>query len=239
MSLRILKAEQMKLHNSPVWMAFIIIPCISAFMGTFNYINNTEVLTQEWYSLWTQHTLFYCYFCFPALIGIYCSYICRLENMNNNWNTVLTVPVKKSSVYFSKLITVTKVMILTQVLVGILFIISGKAVGFTVPVPSKLLSWLLLGLCASIAITSVQLTLSIFIKSFSIPIGISLIGGILGFAIRAKGYGTYFVYSLFSIGMCANSPDTPMECSKIMFIVSCVIFTIIFSSLGIHKLKYK
>ena len=67
----ILKAEKLKLHNSPIWLAFLIIPCISAFMGTFNYVNNTSILTEQWYSLWTQHTLFYCYFCFPALIGFH------------------------------------------------------------------------------------------------------------------------------------------------------------------------
>ncbi|WP_053956724.1 ABC transporter permease [Inediibacterium massiliense] len=237
MLVRALKAEQLKLRNSPIWMAFFIIPFISAVMGTFNYLNNTEVLSKEWYSLWTQHTLFYCYFCFPALIGVYCSYICRLEHMNNNWNGVMTMPIKISTIYFSKLITVIKITLCTQILVGILFYISGRIVGFHIPMPNELFLWLLFGFFASIAISSLQLAFSLVMRSFSIPIGIALIGGILGLVISAKGFGLYFPYSLFSIGMCSNNPSGNMEYDMITFMISCIVFVMIFSGLSILKMK--
>lgn len=237
MFLRTLKAEQIKLYRSPVWIAFLIIPCISAFMGTFNYLNNKEILTEQWYSLWTQHTLFYCYFCLPALIGVYCSYLCRLENMNNNWNSVLTAPVSIRSIYFSKFLTVMKMLFFTQIFVGILFYISGKFTGLTTTFPNEMFWWLFLGLCASAAITSVQLALSLMIKSFAVPIGISLLGGFIGIAAMAKGVGLYFPYSLFSIGMCANNASENMQYSIISFIVSCILFVIIFSKLSIIKMK--
>lgn len=237
MFLKTLKAEQIKLHHSPIWLAFIIIPCISAVMGTLNYLNNIEILTKEWYSLWTQHTLFYCYFFFPALIGVYCAYMCRLEHMNNNWNSVLTAPVSVRSIYFSKLITVMKIVLLTQIFVGVLFYISGKLSGFTTPIPKEVFLWLLLGLCASTVIASLQLALSLLIRSFAVPVAISLLGGIAGLAARAKGFGPYFPYSLFSVGMCANGPSEGMECSVILFLVSCILFLIIFSGVGILKMK--
>ena len=50
-------AERLKLRRSPVWLAFIALPMISAFFGTFNYLNNIELLKSEWLSLWTQHSL--------------------------------------------------------------------------------------------------------------------------------------------------------------------------------------
>lgn len=50
------------MRHSPVWLAFLLIPIIPAFMGTFNYLNNFRVLENAWYSLWTQHTIFTCYF---------------------------------------------------------------------------------------------------------------------------------------------------------------------------------
>lgn len=237
MFLRALKAERLKLHNSPIWMAFIIIPCISAIMGTLNYLNNTEVLVQEWYSLWTQHTLFYCYFFFPALIGVYCSYICRLEHMNNNWNSVMTAPISISSIYFSKLITVMKILGLTQIFVGILFYISGKISGFTTPIPKEVFLWLFLGLCASSAIASIQLALSLKIRSFAVPIGISLLGGIVGLAATSKGFGLYFPYSLFSVGMHSNNPGTNMGYSVIAFMISCIAFVVIFSGFSISKMR--
>ena len=237
MFLRTLKAEQIKLHRSPIWIAFLIIPCISAFMGTFNYLNNIDILTKQWYSLWTQHTLFYCYFCLPALIGVYCSYLCRLENLNNNWNSVLTSPVSIKSIYFSKFLTVIKMLFFTQIFVGILFYISGKLTGFTTQFPKEMFLWLFLGLCASAAIASIQLAFSLIIKSFAAPIGISLLCGFIGMAIRAKGFGLYFPYSLFSIGMCSNNPEGNLECSAISFMASCILFVIIFSGVSILKMK--
>ena len=92
-----IKAEQIKLKRSPVWLAFFILPIISAFFGTFNYMANLELLKSKWYSLWSQHTLFLCYVFMPALIGTYCSYLWRLEHMRNNWNSFLTVPVSRLS----------------------------------------------------------------------------------------------------------------------------------------------
>ncbi|WP_027626422.1 ABC transporter permease [Clostridium lundense] len=237
MFLLTLKSEQMKLHKSPIWIPFFAIPCISAFMGTFNYLANKDILTKEWYSLWTQHTIFYCYFFLPVLIGIYCAYLCRLENINNNWNSILTSPVSIKSIYFSKFITVMKMLLFTQIFEGILFYISGKFAGFTTKIPSEMFLWLLLGFCAGAAIVSVQLTISLVIKSFSVPIGISLLGGFLGVAATAKGVGLYFPYSLFSIGMCANNPSAAAGYSISAFVISCVLFVIIFSKLGIIALE--
>ncbi len=237
MFLNALKAEQIKLHKCPIWIAFFIIPCISAILGTVNYVGNIDVLGNEWYSLWTQHTLFFCYFCFPALIGMYCSYICRLEHMNNNWNSVLTAPVSFSSIYFSKFITIMKMLFLTQVFVGVLFYISGKIVGLTSPVPSGMFSWLFFGFCASCAIAAAQLALSLIIRSFAVPIGISLLGGIMGIAVRSKGLGLYYPYSLFPIGMCSNNPEGNLEFSVISFMISCILFVIIFSGISILKIK--
>ena len=39
--------------------AVFVMPLISASYGTFNYLQNLEILHERWYSLWTQHTLFY------------------------------------------------------------------------------------------------------------------------------------------------------------------------------------
>ena len=68
MLLRCIRAENRKLHASPIWFMFFILPIISAGYGTFNYLQNLEILRDGWYSLWTQHTLFYSLFFFPCMI---------------------------------------------------------------------------------------------------------------------------------------------------------------------------
>ena len=68
---RCIIAEKRKLHASPIWVIFFVLPLISAGYGTFNYLQNLEILTERWYSLWTQHTLFYSMLFFPAMVSAY------------------------------------------------------------------------------------------------------------------------------------------------------------------------
>ncbi len=95
MLMRLYKAEKLKLRRSPVWLLFIVVPAVPAFLGTMNYLYNIEILTSEWYSLWTQHTLFTSYFFLPILVGLYCSYLIRLEKNNRNVTKMLTLPVSR------------------------------------------------------------------------------------------------------------------------------------------------
>ncbi len=129
MLFKLIRAERMKLKRSPVWIAFILMPIVPAVMGTINYLGNLDLLNSEWYSLWTQHTLFTCYFFLPIMVGIYCSYIMRLEQNNHNWNKTLTMPVPKSAVFAAKLIITAFMILISEIWIGILFILSGKAIG--------------------------------------------------------------------------------------------------------------
>lgn len=224
MFFRTLQAEKMKLHHSPVWLAFLILPILPAVMGTFNYLQNAGILQDEWYSLWTQHTIFTCYFFLPAIIGVYCSYMCRLEHMNHNWNVVMTAPVPVSYFYFSKLIMASVMVLLTQIWIGVLFVISGKLCGLISPIPPELPEWLLCGAAGGIVICALQLCISFVIRSFAVPVGIALIGGVAGLAAMAKGYGVWFPYSLLCLGMRANHPGGSMQCSTEQFVLNSLFY---------------
>ena len=71
---RCILAENRKLHASPIWAMFFVLPILSATYGTFNYLQNLEILTDGWYSLWTQHTLFL----FHALLPCHGRHLCCL-----------------------------------------------------------------------------------------------------------------------------------------------------------------
>lgn len=73
--------------------AVFVMPLISASYGTFNYLQNLEILHERWYSLWTQHTLFYSMLFFPAMVAAYAAYLWRLEHMGHNWNLIMAAPV--------------------------------------------------------------------------------------------------------------------------------------------------
>jgi ABC-2 type transport system permease protein len=234
MLLRTIRAEGMKLRHSPVWLAFLILPILPAAMGTFNYLQNLGVLQDQWYSLWTQHTLFTCYFFLPATIGVYCSYLMRLEHLNHNWNQVMTTPVPAAYLFLAKLLSASVMVVLTEGWIGALFVLSGKLAGLRAPVPPELVEWLLYGAAGGIVICAVQLCVSLVIRSFAVPVGIALVGGVAGFAALAKGYGAYFPYSLLSLGMRANQPGGEMMisagqllASSLFYLAACVVFALI------------
>lgn len=230
-------AESIKLKHSPVWLVFLILPVIPAIMGTFNYIQNIGILNSQWYSLWTQHTIFTCYFFMPSIIGIYCSYLWRLEHTNHNWNAAMTAPVPIRFIYLSKLLVASLMVLLTQAWIGMLFIISGKLCGLTAPIPLQLPIWLLCGFLGTTVICALQLLISLIIRSFAVPVGIALIGGISGLAMLTKGYGIYFPYSFLTLGMHSNNPSGAMECNLSQFIISCIIYLLIFSTISILWIK--
>lgn len=230
--------EWRKLRRSMIWLAVFILPLVSVLMGTGNYAQNTGILQSQWYSLWTQVCLFYSYFFFPALIGIYSAYLCRLEHLHHNWNTILTVPIPLSHIYLSKLAIIASLTLITQIFLGLLYLLAGNMLPLQAKPPIEVLRWLLGGWCASVVIGSFQLCLSLFIHNFALPVGIALAGGIGGLLLLAKGYGLYFPFSLLAFGMSAVHPTETLPITiYVQFTCSCLCFLFLFSYVGIGKLK--
>lgn len=233
MLFKLIKAEQIKLKRAPIWLAFLLMPIVPAVLGTLNYLNNLGMLQSEWYSLWTQHTLFTCYFFLPIMIGVYCAYIMRQEQNNHNWNKVLTMPVSRSMVFAAKLTMVSFMILLSEIWIGVLFVLSGKIVGMTAAVPVKeVAQWCLFGTLGGMVMASIQLMISLFLKSFALPVGISLVGGISGLIFLAKDLGHIWPYSLMAYGMNSNSPQQIMESGYLPFVVISLIYIAIFMLAG-------
>lgn len=233
MLIKLLKTERLKLKRSPIWLAFFIMPVIPAILGTLNYSANIEILKSEWYSLWTQHTLFTCYFFLPVMIGVYCTYIMRIEHNNHNWNKILTMPVNRAMIFISKLITASLIILISEVWICVLFVISGITVGMQAALPLKsILIWCLFGTLGGTVMASVQLVFSLYIKSFALPVGIALGGGISGLVFLVKGFGHIWPYSLMAYGMNSNSPQKMVESGYSLFIFVCIIYIIVFTLTG-------
>lgn len=235
----VIKTELLKLRRAPVWIAFFVLPLLAAVMGTLNYLQNVGILTQEWYSLWTQHTIFSSFFFLPSLVGVLCAYQWRLERLDNSWNSLMTLPVSVRDIYIGKLIVSAGLVLLTQALTGALFLASGKYSGFTHAAPAELPVWLFLGICAGIAIASVQLTLSMIIKSFALPVGIALVGGIFGLAMASMKLGLFCPYSLLALGMNANGNGYLTTGDMIPFFSSCATFTLLPALFAVWWLRKK
>lgn len=229
------KAERMKLKRSPVWLIFIVVPMVPAFLGTMNYVANIEILKSEWYSLWTQHTLFTSYFFLPILLGLYCSYLMRIEKNNHNLTKLLTLPISRKQLFLAKLLSAGKIILLTEAWIGILFLISGKLTGMTSKPPvGELMIWCLFGTLGALVIEALQLIISLYCDSFALPVGISFAGGLTGLLAMAKGgLGHIYPYSLMAYGMVSNNSKQQLTVEGYpQFVFVCVLYLAIFTTLG-------
>ena len=171
---QVMRTELIKLRRAPVWIAFFALTALSAVMGTFNYLNNTGILTQQWYSLWTQHTLFAGFFFLPSLLGVLCAYLWRMEHCEHNWNALMSRPVPLWMIFGGKLAVAAALSFLTQAATGAFYLISGLYAGFDAPLPPELPRWLLMGALGGIAVCSVQLLISMVVRSFAPPVAVAL-----------------------------------------------------------------
>lgn len=231
------KSEQLKIRHTLLWAAFLIAPLIPAVMGMQNYLNNLDLLKSEWFSLWTQETLFYSNFFFSPLIAVYCSYLWRIENMNKNRHLLLTAPVPVSSIILGKLIAVGKITLLTQLWVYVLFIISGKLAGLPGVPPAATLYYVFRGLLGGMVIVSLQLLLSMMIRSFAAPIALAIVGSITGLLAANSSYGLLYPYSLLMLGMNANRSEDMLAGSSLPFVLSSVFYIALFTGLSTFLLK--
>ena len=199
-----IRAENRKLHASPIWIMFFLLPVISAGYGTFNYLQNLEILTDGWYSLWTQHTLFYSMFFFPAMVAAYAAYLWRLEHLGHNWNFIMATPVHPLALFAAKFVVVGKLALLTHAFVFVLYAFCGKVFARLPGTP--------------------PLVLAMVIRSFTVPIFLGLLGGITGIFAAAKGFGLLWPYALMQAGMNANRSTDMLAGQYALFFFSCVLW---------------
>lgn len=222
---RCITAENRKLHRSPIWLLFFILPLISACYGTFNYLQNLEILHDRWYSLWTQHTLFYSMLFFPAMVAAYAAYLWRLEHTGHNWNLIMAVPVPPMDLFFAKFCIVCKLALLTQCWALALFVFCGKViVQFSDWPPAELVLYLLRGTVGALAIIAVQLLLAMVIRSFAVPIFLAVAGGISGMLLGSKGLSLYWPYCLMQAGMNANRREDMLAGQGALFLISSAVW---------------
>ena len=229
-----LPAELIKLKRSPVWIAFFIIPIISAVIGTFNFMANQGVLSFTWESLWTQHSLFLGTFFLPPLIGILCSLLWRMEHTGTNWNLTLSLESPWKLVK-DKLFVASGMSVLCILWIGILYIICGIGIRLPSAPPAVFYECMLCGAISCVAISAVQIFLSLVIHSFAIPIGIALGGSAIGLALVVKGWVYALPYAMLQTGL--KSTTMEWDTSLGGFLIATLTYILLFYLLSVLYLK--
>ena len=102
--------------------------------------------------------------------------------------------------------------------------------------PAQILFWLFRGGVGGMGIAALQLTLSMIIRSFAVPIALALMGSVLGMLASNGGLGFFWPYSLMTMGM--NSSRTEDAVRNLAgFGLSLTVFFVFFAALGVGYLK--
>ncbi|WP_178019755.1 ABC transporter permease [uncultured Paenibacillus sp.] len=235
---RCILGEWMKLRHSRIWMILLPLPVMSVLIGCANFYMNRAALQSEWYSLWSQVSLFYGEFFFPILIAICCAYMCRLEHFNKNWNMVMTAPVPTGCIFLAKLAVVGILLVLTQGFFFLLYFCGGKLMGLSSALPMELPGWLFRGWVAALAISAFQLALSVRVRSFATPIGIGLCASFLGLGMYVLHLGMLFPHALLTIGMGVLSQTGLASAGNhLLFFTMCLMYIAIISLAAIHRMR--
>ncbi|MCM3039132.1 ABC transporter permease [Paenibacillus motobuensis] len=237
MLIRCIRAEQLKLRHSRMWLILAALPVLAVLIGCANYYLNQSALQNGWYSLWTQVSLFYGEFFLPVLIAICCAYVCRLEHLNKNWNMVMSAPVSAWHVFISKLVIVSILILTVQMLFLALYCSAGLLLGLRQHFPPETFGWIVRGWVASTMLSAIQLLLSMRIRSFAVPIGISVCAVFIGLGMYVLKIGLYFPYSLLTIGMGVLSQESLTVADTIRFFIMNCLFTLLASAIAVQLLK--
>jgi len=215
----------------------MILPVISVLIGGANFFMNQGVLTKGWYSLWSQVGLFYGEFFFPILIAICCAYMWRLEHHNKNWNMIMTAPVLAVSIFLAKLIVLAVLLFFVQIFLFLLYFLGGRLIGLPSDLPVELPGWLIRGWMAAITIASMQLVLSMRIRSFAAPVGIGLCAVFIGLGIYVAHLGLFFPHSLLTVGMGVLSQTGLSSGENLLFIIMNLLYIIVFNTVAVYRLR--
>ena len=236
-----ISVEFRKLKSSKIFLPILILPLLSIIMGSINYYGNIGILEKEWTSLWTQVYLFYGTIFFPVLNGIICAYIWNGEHVHGNIKLLLTSPNGYGNIIMSKTIVALVLNIITQVYFLILFMVSGSLFQFHSAFPFTLLIWMVISSLYSIANIALQLYLSLKIKSFAVPVAISLVLSFLSMvgSTLAKLPFLQNVFASTAVTLAMNHyPEIDLTASNYIWMTICsVILFIVFSQLQKRTLK--
>lgn len=228
--------ERMKCKGTLIWPAFLLIPVIPILLGSGNYLSNIEILKSEWYSLWTQVTLFYATFFFAPLIGAYCAFLWRYENFNNCRNVLFSTPVPYSTIYLSKFLLVCILSALTQVWFTALFLAAGMVIGLPGLPPATIFSWIIRGLAGAFVIAALQFFIAAEVKNFATPIALGLAGGVIGLLAANTSAGLFCPYSQMLLGMNSNKSEDILGQNIPLFFAICGVYLVGITLIGIWRM---
>ena len=125
--------------------------------------------------------------------------------------------------------------VLCIIWIGILYMIFGMAIGLPLLPPAAFYECMLCGAISCVAISAIQIFLSLIIRSFAIPIGLAFAGGVSGIGLIRKGWIYASPYPMLQTGL--KSTTLEWETNLGGFFMIAAAYIVLFYLLSVLYLK--
>lgn len=161
------------MSRSYTWVLLLISPAVAMLIGAVADMEEEGRIS--WQVLISAMSMIHAMLFLPVLAGIFAALICRSEHADGGWKQLLSLPVRRSTVYWGKF---TMIMVLLAA-VQLLFLAAVLGVGWfrdaVGAVPWQLLfSSLFGGWFACLPLAALQLTVSQGWSSFGAPLALNV-----------------------------------------------------------------
>jgi hypothetical protein len=180
---RIINAERMKLKSSWVILSVIMAPLFVLLIQFANFLFRYDSVVKEgdipWIVFIEQHTVMWAVMLLPILGAVLSSMLIGVENNDNNWKYVFSLPLKRSHLYIAKISIVFYLLIISCIFLGLGIVVSAKILGISGSIPVFfIIKILIAALLGCFAILNIQFWLTTKFENPGVPMAIAVCGSV-------------------------------------------------------------
>lgn len=191
---KLLKIEFLKLKHAMVLTTATICPLFAVMLGSIDLLSavaerGNDVL--QWSNLIYYIGLYFSVIVYVMCITIVLAMTGRIEHANNGWKHILSLPVRRGNIYFTKLIVGVTVITYCVLILWLGTIVTGKIIGVDGPIPFELVKTSLFSYYSALPIIAIQFYLSFSFNHIGIPLAV---GTALTFPVLLILNSKYWIY---------------------------------------------
>ncbi|MGM0920185.1 MAG: ABC transporter permease [Bacillota bacterium] len=173
MMMQLLSAELLKLRKTKVLSLLFVSPFFAGVLGF--KLGQIEGIPNEWLSPLLIMVPAHALILLPLMIGILTSFLCRYEHLQGGWKQLLSLPVSRVSIFMSKWLMISLLILINQLLFITAWVIVGAVKGYSDPFPADIFIKLLTGgFLAALPLAALFLWVSMAWTSFAAPLALNV-----------------------------------------------------------------
>lgn len=202
-------SEQYKLLRNRQIFGLLLVPVLLILLidGYIVYelfsSGTVSTVPNPWKVLLGRYVFQFFYLLYPLLVALFVHACCDVEYKNNNYKILFTLPISKANIFFSKALLILLTVLFSVLLAYATFLISGYVFSICYPELGfqhydyrAVIFYTFLKLLITLsAIAMLQLALSLLLRNFIYPIGVSMLMLVCSIMVAQKKFADFIPYT--------------------------------------------